>query len=139
MEKINVYKEPYYFLTIQFKKNWVKVPSTISDKTHNKKNGGDGGGKMVPYEQDIVPNSTGKSQNRNREMAPEPAAFRSDSFLDDPNPKSKYNYVFFSPCVEVFNRIHLIFQSNPDLCQNIKMAEREKADRRRNRMQNSRK
>jgi len=79
--------------------------------------------------------SAGRSQNYDREMPPEPA-FLSESIIDDPDTKSKYRYVFFSPCVEVFNRMLLIFQSNPDLCQNIKMAE---ADRRKNRTQKDKK
>ena len=28
-EKINVYKEPYYFMTIRFKKSWVKVAAPM--------------------------------------------------------------------------------------------------------------
>ena len=68
------------------------------------------------------------------QLPPEPALL-SDSFMDDSDKKSKYRYVFFSPCVEVFDRIHLIFQSNPDLCQNIRMAEKVRADIRNTRMQ----
>ena len=54
-----------------------------------------------------------------------------DSFVEGEDSKSKYRYIFFSPSLDIFNRVHQVFQTMPEIHQNLLEAEKEKLDKRR--------
>jgi hypothetical protein len=42
-----------------------------------------------------------------------------DTFVEDRDSKAKYRYIFFSPSIEIFNRMHQIFTTLPEIHENI--------------------
>ena len=52
-----------------------------------------------------------------------------DALVEDRDSKAKYRYIFFSPSIEIFNRMHQIFTTLPEIHENIHEAQREKAER----------
>jgi hypothetical protein len=52
-----------------------------------------------------------------------------DTFVEDRDSKVRYRYIFFSPSIEIFNRMHQIFTTLPEIQENILEAQREKAER----------
>lgn len=51
-----------------------------------------------------------------------------DTFVEDRDSKRKYRYIFYSPSIEIFNRMHQIFSTLPEIHQNIHEARAEKQD-----------
>lgn len=54
-----------------------------------------------------------------------------DSFVEGEDSKSKYRYVFYSPSLDIFNRVHQVFQTMPEIHQNLLDAEKEKLEKKR--------
>lgn len=54
-----------------------------------------------------------------------------DSFVEGEDSKSKYRYIFYSPSLDIFNRVHQVFQTMPEIHQNLLEAEKEKLEKRR--------
>lgn len=55
---------------------------------------------------------------------------RQSSFDDLTDAKKKYKYIFFSPNIEVFARLHMIFKQVPQIHRNIEQQLEDKQSRR---------